>query len=118
MITSDVDCLTNIFSALYINSITHGFENIAQGKVVIDVTQLEEHVKIKYYDDGIGIKQEDIENIFEPFYTTKRYEGHTGLGLHIVFNLISQNLQGTIEYNANGSKAGYFDITLPLTLST
>lgn len=118
LITSDVDCLSNILNALYINSVIHGFENIEYGKVIIDVIQAEDHIKIKYYDDGVGIKQQEIENIFEPFYTTKRYEGHTGLGLHIVFNLISQSLQGTIEYNADGAQGASFDITLPLAIST
>jgi len=54
-------------------------------------------LRLEYRDDGQGMDSEACGRIFEPFYTTKRHEGGTGLGTYIVYNLVTQKLQGRIQ---------------------
>ena len=55
--------------------------------------------------------------IFEPFFTTKRNQGGTGLGLHIVYNLVTQTLQGAIEVHSQPGQGTEFAIALPQALA-
>ena len=48
-------------------------------------------------DRGVGLTSDKLERIFMPFFTTKRSQGGTGLGLHVVFNIVNQTLGGTIK---------------------
>ena len=61
------------------------------------VTECDGDIEICYSDDGCGMDEEAREKIFEPFFTTKRGAGGSGLGMHIVFNLVSQQLKGQVE---------------------
>ncbi|MEH2465762.1 sensor histidine kinase [Nostoc sp.] len=72
-------------------------------------------VVIQYSDDGCGIPPENLNKIFEPFFTTPRQQGGSGLGLHIVYNLVTQKLQGTIDVNSAVEKGTLFIVTLPLS---
>jgi signal transduction histidine kinase len=71
------------------NSLLHGFENIGKGIITIEVERHNDHVEILYADDGQGLTEEAQVKIFEPFFTTKRGYGGTGLGMHLVYNLVS-----------------------------
>jgi signal transduction histidine kinase len=59
-----------------------------------------------------------LDNIFEPFFTTKRNSGGTGLGMNIVYNIISQKLEGTIKIESELEQGSKFYITLPLELTS
>lgn len=61
----------------------------------------------------VHIPPENVSKIFEPFFTTKRGQGGTGLGLHIVYNLVTQKLNGTIECESQGDAGTTFIIKLP-----
>jgi signal transduction histidine kinase len=67
-------------------------------------------------DDGRGINSDSIEKIFEPFYTTKRGSGGSGLGLSIIYNLITQRLKGDIRCESVMGKGTVFSIVLPVAL--
>jgi len=69
---------------------------------------------LTYADDGAGIPPEHLKRIFEPFFTTARAKGGTGLGLHIVYNLITQKLKGTIRCESAVGQGTKFIIELPL----
>ena len=69
---------------------------------------------ISYGDNGKGVTDEVCEHIFEPFYTTSRSSGNTGLGMHIVFNLVSQ-MGGKIEVEYHAGDGVTFLIEMPLT---
>ncbi len=71
-----------------------------------------------YADNGKGISSEDLPRIFEPFYTTKRGRGGSGLGLHIVYNLVTQQLQGTIVCDSQLEGGTRFLIRIPLSGET
>ncbi|NQY89951.1 MAG: hypothetical protein HRT51_19855 [Colwellia sp.] len=58
-----------------------------------------------YGDDGCSLDEESQARLFEPFYTTKRGEGGSGLGAHIVYNLVTQRLKGSIELITKQAKS-------------
>jgi signal transduction histidine kinase len=95
------------------NSLIHGFENIENGIIDIDVIQRNESVRIEYRDNGCGIPDDVIPLIFEPFFTTKRKEGGSGLGTHILFNLVTQTLQGKIKCIDTDMNGCFFEIDFP-----
>ena len=87
---------SQIFSNLILNSIKHGFE-IGEKNVITISSELTDKLIIIFKDNGKGISKEDEKKVFDPFFTTKRGQGGSGLGLHIVYNLITQQLKGTLE---------------------
>ena len=106
---------TQLISTLLKNSITHGFDHSKNGVIKIIIKkENEDRILLKYYDNGIGVPNDKLEKIFEPFYTTKRGEGFSGLGLYTIYNLITGQLKGTIEID-NTSKEGLgYKIEYPL----
>ncbi len=76
----------------------------------------QEAINIDYSDDGKGLDEETLSKIFDPFYTTCRNLGNTGLGMHIVFNLITQLLNGKIQCQSTLGKGLTCHISLPLNL--
>ncbi len=71
---------------------------------------------LRYSDNGKGIPAEIINNIFEPFFTTNRQSGGTGLGLHIVYNLVTHKLNGTIRCESVVDFGTTFILEIPLSL--
>jgi len=106
--------LWQVFSNLVMNSLIHGYEHKEKGTISIQVETLDDWLKIIYQDDGCGMSDEVRNSIFLPFYTTKRHTGGTGLGMHIVYNMISQKLQGSISCESQLGQGTTFEITLPL----
>lgn len=88
--------ISQIFTNLIINSILHGFEGINRGKINISASVHNNEVKIKYQDDGLGVPEEDLPSLFDPFFTTKSGKGGTGLGTHIIYNLVTDTLNGSV----------------------
>ena len=70
-------------------------------------------VMIDYSDDGAGMSAETLEHAFEPFYTTRRGSGGSGLGLYITYNLVTQGLHGSIHCNSAAGKGTRFEIRYP-----
>ncbi|MCG8368568.1 MAG: HAMP domain-containing histidine kinase, partial [Pseudanabaenales cyanobacterium] len=70
---------------------------------------------IRYRDDGCGIPPEHLSRIFEPFFTTDREHGGSGLGLHLVYNLVNQKLKGNIKVDSTVGVGTTFMITLPVS---
>ena len=87
------------------------------GTLRINIHQQPNQVIVQYTDDGCGILPEHQNRIFEPFYTTARALGGSGLGLHLVYNLVTQKLQGTINIASTPGSGTTFTITLPQQLS-
>ena len=88
--------ISQIFTNLIINSILHGFDGIEHGIITINVKLKEHCLHLYYQDNGIGVPQEQLPHLFEPFYTTKAGAGGTGLGTHIVNELVTDTLNGKI----------------------
>lgn len=96
------------------NAVVHGFKDRDSGEITIDCRQQKDQVEICFADNGAGISSEHIERIFDPFFTTNRHQGGTGLGLHIVFNLITQKLGGSVTVSSTPGEGTRFTLLLPL----
>ena len=86
-----------ILTNFLMNSHIHGFEDRCEGEISITFTKTNGYLTLVYTDNGKGIADEFKKRIFDPFVTTKRGQGGSGLGLNIVFNLVSAKLEGTIK---------------------
>jgi signal transduction histidine kinase len=73
-----------------------------------------EQIEITFSDDGNGIPADIQRHIFDPFFTTRRAQGSTGLGLYIVYNIVTQQFGGTILLSSTPGKGTVFRLTLPL----
>jgi len=102
-----------ILSNFVMNSILHGFREGQQGKICIQVWQEGGQLFLTYKDDGRGIPQNILPKIFDPFFTTRRGSGGTGLGMHIIYNLVTQKLNGEISCESRGEGV-CFTINFPL----
>ena len=102
-----------ILTNLLMNSLKHGFIDQESGEIKIELINEKESVQIIYQDNGIGIDADQTKKIFEPFYTTKRSDGGTGLGLNIVNNLVYQKLKGTLTCTSSINEGIKFVITIP-----
>ena len=103
--------LTNLVN----NSLVHAFEQRDHGQILIRAEALQEDfVRLTVSDDGVGITAELQERIFEPFFTTKMGRGGTGLGLHIVHNLVTHVLGGTITLESTPETGSCFVLQIPL----
>jgi signal transduction histidine kinase len=71
-------------------------------------------VEITFSDDGCGIPEHVQRHVFDPFFTTRRNEGSTGLGLYIVYNLVTQQLGGRITLVSAPGQGTTIYMTLPL----
>ncbi|KZN65973.1 histidine kinase [Pseudoalteromonas luteoviolacea CPMOR-1] len=106
--------LQQVFEQLLSNSLIHGFLDLKDNQIHIHVEQHNQSLEIIYQDNGIGVSNAVKKRIFDPFVTTKRGEGGSGLGMHLVYNLITQALGGTITLSDDNKKGTEFIITLPL----
>ena len=70
-----------------------------------------ELVRVEFYDNGVGIKREDLSKVFDPFFTTRRETGGTGLGLSVSFGII-RDFGGTINVESEVGKFTRFTIEL------
>lgn len=109
---------SQIMTNLILNSIIHGFENRDKGNISIQVDESEDDnnkqfLKIIYSDDGVGIPSDLKSKIFEPFYTTKRNIGGSGIGMALVYNLVTQKLRGKISLESKPSEGVHFTIIVP-----
>ena len=90
--------LGQVLTNLLTNAVTHAYDEGQAGQLSIRVSEpRQDTVRIVFADDGKGIPPENIGKVFDPFFTTGRSSGSTGLGLHIVYNLVTSRLQGHIN---------------------
>jgi C4-dicarboxylate-specific signal transduction histidine kinase len=105
--------IAQIIINLLINSIIHGFNEINRGEMTIDITLEHHQLIINYRDNGVGLKQDELALLFNAFYTTKGEQGGTGLGTHIIKNLVEDTLNGSIHAESKLGEGLYYQITLP-----
>jgi signal transduction histidine kinase len=105
--------IAQIIINLIINSIIHGFHNINRGTINIDVTIEKQRLMILYRDNGTGIDEEQFDKLFDPFYTTQADKGGTGLGTHIIKNLVVDTLNGSIDAYSGAEGGLSYRMTLP-----
>lgn len=114
LMTTNPGALAQVLTNLINNSLIHAFTDHNIGEINIAVSELDhDKVKLLYMDNGRGIDVEIQDKIFEPFVTTKRANGGTGLGLHILFNLVTGPLMGEVNIHEITKKGSCFKIILP-----
>jgi len=104
---------SQIVTNLLMNSLIHAYNEEDSGQIKLDFKREGEVVILQYSDDGKGINSENMSKIFDPFFTTNRSQGGTGLGLHIVYNLVTQRLKGTIHCESQLGVGTKFIIKFP-----
>jgi signal transduction histidine kinase len=106
--------LAQIFTNMIMNSLIHGFENKIKGTIKIDINRTNDQLIINYQDDGIGLPEGTLERHFDAFFTTRRGKGGSGLGTHIMYNLVTQTLKGEIEAHSKVHQGLRYKISIPL----
>jgi signal transduction histidine kinase len=107
---------SQILTNFVINSLIHGFVSDIPGKIGLHIHEEQGTLLIRYSDNGKGMSTQECSRIFEPFYTTKRGQGGSGLGLHIVYNLVTQRLNGSITCESTPGEGTTFMIQIPLNI--
>jgi len=113
--TSDPGALSQILTNLVENSLVHGFDGWDEGHIRIDVADDGGVLVLVYSDDGHGMGLDQLEKIFEPFFTTRMGQGGSGLGMHVVYNLVTQTLGGHIRCDSAPDQGMTVTIRLPRT---
>ncbi|MCB0183570.1 MAG: hybrid sensor histidine kinase/response regulator [Caldilineaceae bacterium] len=105
---------SQVITNLVINSITHAFPTGETGTLHFAWRQDADLLRFSYADNGCGIPSHAVHQIFDPFFTTARGSGGTGLGLHIVYSLVTKKMGGKIYCESPGDRGTRFSISLPL----
>lgn len=113
MLDSYPGAIMQIMTNLIMNSLIHGFADGLPGEIFVSVEPAGDNVVLAYRDTGVGMAQEQKERIYDPFYTTTRGSGGTGLGMNIVYNLVTQTLKGSILLETSPGQGAIFILTLP-----
>lgn len=102
--------LTNLVN----NAVLHAFNEDQAGNIYLEGTPIDEAwIEFSVRDDGNGIPQANIARVFDPFFTTKLGQGGSGLGLNIVYNLVTKTLGGNIRVESPPGKGACFVLRLP-----
>ncbi|RFP13974.1 GAF domain-containing protein [Duganella sp. BJB488] len=89
--------VSQIVTNMVVNSLVHGFEEGQSGKIKISGKVDGDFVDFQFSDDGVGMDSATLAQLFDPFFTTKRGSGGSGLGAHILYNLVTGALGGTVK---------------------
>ena len=106
-----------VLTNLFLNSVIHAFPNGRTGSIMVEARPFhadsDDEVDIFVSDDGVGMSEDIQRRAHDPFFTTRRNEGGTGLGLHIIFNLVTQQLGGRLTFESRLGWGTRFRITIP-----
>jgi two-component system NtrC family sensor kinase len=128
-ITIDVDCpqamvlegvpglIEQLITNLVMNAVQHAFmDGQRAGTIRIRVRRESDDVHLEFADDGVGMGADQMARIFEPFYTTRRGQGGSGLGLYICYSIVTTRLKGTIQCYGQVPAGCRFDVRFPANL--
>jgi signal transduction histidine kinase len=114
MIDSYPGAYGQILTNLFLNAANHGFADGRSGAITISARPRgSDDVEIIFADNGAGMTPDVQRQAFDPFFTTRRNEGGTGLGLHIVYNLVTQQLGGRMMLDSRPGQGTTFRIIMP-----
>jgi PAS domain S-box-containing protein len=105
-----------VLTNLFLNSVAHAFQAGKPGAIDIKVQASgKDNVEIVFSDDGCGMSNDIRRHAFDPFFTTRRDQGSTGLGLHIVHSIVTNYLGGRLNLDSEPGKGTKILIVLPRT---
>lgn len=105
--------ISQILVNLMMNSLEHAFDGIEQGHMTLLCEAYDAEWLLLFRDNGNGMDEDVRQRVFEPFFTTRRGQGGSGLGMHIVYNLVTQLLGGSISLLSEPGKGMEVQIQLP-----
>ena len=108
--------VSQIVTNMVVNSLVHGFEREQAGKIAIRAALDGDTVTLTYADDGAGMDKESLDKLFDPFFTTKRGSGGSGLGAHILFNLVTGALGGAVHVNSAPGQGLHYELRFPRSM--
>ncbi len=115
VVESKAGPINQVMINLIMNSIIHGFEDVDKGQIDITIESINNtKICIEFKDNGKGIPEHLRKRIFDPFVTTKRGQGGSGLGMHLVYNLVTQALNGSISVLSEEGQGVQFRIIFPV----
>ncbi len=106
--------LAQILTNMIMNSLIHGFEDKTKGAIRLEISEQDNNLVINYSDDGRGLDEGTLKRHFDAFFTTRRGKGGSGLGTHIMYNLVTQTLGGDIEAFSKPGEGLKYIITIPV----
>ena len=107
---------SQLLQNLITNAISHAFANISRGEILISASQKGDNVELRVKDNGCGIDKEVQETLFDPFVTTARHAGNTGLGMHLVHQWVTNLLNGRIMFTTAENEGTEFVMTFPVSV--
>jgi two-component system NtrC family sensor kinase len=107
--------VSQIVTNMLMNSLVHGFEREQAGNIVISAALDNDTVVLDYSDDGAGMDAETLAKLFDPFFTTRRGSGGSGLGAHILYNLVTGPLGGTVKVESAPGQGLRYHLRFPLS---
>jgi len=111
--------LSQVLTNFVMNSLLHGLQDDQPGVISIVVERVDAGmpsgavIEVCYQDSGRGIPAENLKKVFDPFFTTRRGEGGSGLGLNIVYNIVTQTLKGSIRVESPPGSGARFILRFP-----
>ncbi|WP_052380131.1 MULTISPECIES: ATP-binding protein [unclassified Pseudoalteromonas] len=106
-----------VITNLVNNSVLHAFEHLEKGEIRIEISILEGRICLNYFDNGKGMDLYMLKHIFDPFVTSKRNQGGSGLGMNIVYNLVTQVLKGEIKCFSSPESGFEVKIYFPVSIN-
>ncbi|OFJ48540.1 two-component histidine kinase [Janthinobacterium lividum] len=106
--------VSQIVTNMLVNSLVHGFVEGEPGKIKLSARTAGEMLELDYSDDGMGMDSATLGQLFDPFFTTKRGSGGSGLGAHILYNLVTGPLGGTVKVVSAPGMGLHYKIRFPL----
>jgi signal transduction histidine kinase len=118
-IKSNPGALSQILINFIMNSAIHAFDPGVSGRITIKArieqdSLLQKHLILTYKDNGRGMNEHTVANIYKPFFTNARHNGGTGLGMHICYNLAIDVLRGSIDCESKLGKGTTFVLKFPI----
>jgi signal transduction histidine kinase len=112
-----------VLTNLFLNSIARAFPDGQQGQIAIKVSAFgTNEVEIIFTDDGCGMSTDVRRQAFNPFFTTRRHQGYTGLGLHIVYSIVTDRFGGRLDLKSEPgretSSVGAFSVVVTRGVAT
>jgi signal transduction histidine kinase len=118
-INCNAGAISQLLINLIMNSAQHAFPNGSIGQIIIkarlnELDNNQQNLQLDYHDNGVGMSEETIENIYKPFFTLARGSGGSGLGMHICNNIIMKVLIGHIDCRSGPGKGVHFGLNFPV----
>ena len=105
--------IAQVMTNMINNSIIHGLEDNKKGTINISASVEENTLLLSYQDNGKGLNKEELKMLFEPFFTTKRGSGGSGLGTHLIYNLVTSTLNGKIIVQSEKNNGLRYEMHIP-----